>query len=157
MSWSTSKWFYQTVIDGLGNTTALDLDADIPKVALYNDSITPDATVSAANSAYNAGVWVTGANNVNDATGWPSAGRVLVSPTWTKTSNVLTYDANDTASANSTTTLASVYGVLVYDDTLAAVVVDQGICFNYLGGTNSVTSGTFTVVWNTSGICALTL
>ena len=155
MAWSNSKWFYQTVIDGLGNTTALDLDADTPKEALFDNTITPDATVSAANSAYAAGVWASG--GVSDASGWPAAGRALVSPTWTKSSNVLTYDANDTVSANSTTTLSATHGVLNYDDTLTTPVADQGISFNYFGGANSVTNGTFTIVWNASGITALTL
>lgn len=155
MAWTNSKWFYQTVLDGLGNVTALDLDADTPKVALFDNTITPDATVTAANSAYGAGVWALG--GVSDATGWSAAGRPLVTPTWTKASNVLTYDAADTVSANATTTLTNAYGCLVYDDTLTTPVADQGISFNYFGGANSVTSGTFTVVWNASGICALTL
>lgn len=155
MAWSNSKWFYQTVLDAIGNTTALDLDADVPKVALFDNTVTPDATVSAANSAYAAGAWAAG--GVSDASGWPAAGRPLVSATWTKSSNVLTYDASDTVSANSTTTLASVYGCLVYDDTLTTPVADQGVSFNYFGGSNSVTSGQFTVVWNASGIAALTL
>ena len=155
MAWSTTKMFYQTILDGLGNTTALDLDADIPKVALFDTSVTPDATVSAANSAYAAGVWAAG--GVSDASGWPAAGRPLVTATWTKASNVLTYDAADTASANSTTTLAATFGCLVYDDTLTTPVADQGICFNYFGGSQTVTSGLFTIVWNASGIAALTL
>src|SRR5438552_1161433 len=132
MAWSNSKLFYQTILDALGNTTALDLDADIPKVALFDNTVTPDATVSAANSAYGAGIWAAG--GVSDASGWPAAGRVLASITWTKSSNVLTYDAADTVSANSTTTLASVFGCNTYDDTLTTPVADQGFCFNYFGG-----------------------
>jgi hypothetical protein len=155
MAWSNSKFFYQTVLDALGNTTALDLDADTPKNALFDNTITPDATVSAANSAYGAGVWASG--GVSDASGWPAAGRPLVSATWTKSSNVLTYDAADTASANSSTTLTNAYGCLIYDDTLTTPVADQGIGFLYLGGANSVTAGSFTVVYNASGLFALTL
>ena len=63
---------------------------------------------------------------------------------------------SNTASGASAT-LASVFGCLVYDDTIAAPVGDQGLCYNYFGGTNSVTDGTFTIVWNASGILALTL
>jgi len=140
-------------VDGMGNTTAYDLDADTPKVALFDNSVTPDNTVTAANSAYAAGVWAAG--GVSDASGWPAAGRVLVSMTWTIASATATYDAADTVSANATTTLASVYGCLVYDDTLTTPVADQGMSYNYFGGTNSVTSGTFTVVWNASGIFTL--
>jgi len=157
MAWSASKIFQQTLLDALGNTMAMDLDtgADVPKVALFDNTITPSQTVSAANSAYGAGVWASG--GVSDASGWPAAGRALASITWTASAAVLTYDAADTVSANSTTTLVNAYGCLVYDDTLTTPVADQGMCYNYFGGANSVTSGTFTVVWNAAGIFALTL
>ena len=155
MAWSNSKIFQQTIIDGLGNTTALDLDADIPKVALFDTTVTPSQTVSAANSAYGAGVWAAG--GVSDASGWPAAGRVLASITWTASSGTCTYDAADTVSANDTTTLAATFGCLVYDDTLTTPVADQGICYNYFGGSQSVTSGRFTIIWNTSGIFSLAL
>ena len=49
------------------------------------------------------------------------------------------------------------FGCLVYDDTLATPVVDQGVSYHYFGGSQSVTAGTFTIVWNTSGIYALNL
>lgn len=155
MAWSASKIFTILVLDGLGNTTAYDLDADTPKIALFDNSLTPDQTVTAANSAYGAGVWAAG--GVSDASGWPAAGRPLVTATWTRSSNVITYDAADTASANSTTTLAGTFGCLNYDDTLTTPVADQGISYHYFGGTQSVTSGLFTIVWNASGILAFTL
>ena len=155
MAWTNSKIFQQTIIDGLGNTTALDLDADIPKVALFDTSVTPSQTVSAANSAYGAGVWAAG--GVSDASGWPAAGRVLASITWTASAGTCTYDAADTQSANDTTTLAATFGCLVYDDTLTTPVADQGICYNYFGGSQSVTAGRFTIIWNTAGIFSLAL
>jgi hypothetical protein len=30
------------------------------------------------------------------------------------------------------------------------------VCYNYFGGVNSVTDGTFTIVWNASGIFTIT-
>jgi hypothetical protein len=50
-----------------------------------------------------------------------------------------------------------VFGCLVYDDTITTPVADQGLCFNYFGGTQSVTAGTFTVVWSASGIFRITV
>jgi hypothetical protein len=44
----------------------------------------------------------------------------------------------------------------VYDDTIATPVANQGLCYNYFGGTQSVTGGLFTIVWNASGILAVT-
>jgi hypothetical protein len=150
MAWSNSKAFCQLISDVWGNTTAFDYDADTIKVALYNNSITPDQSVSAANSAYNAGQWAV-ANEQSSAGQWAAGGVALASKTNVVASPNITIDAADTASG-ATATLASVFGCLVYDDTLTTPVADQGMSFNYFGGTNSVTSGTFTVVWNSSGI-----
>jgi hypothetical protein len=50
-----------------------------------------------------------------------------------------------------------VFGCLVYDDTLTTPVADQGVCYNYFGGTQSVTAGTFTIQWGAPGIFSLTL
>lgn len=155
MSWSASKIFSAFVTDALNNTAALDLDLDTLKAALFDNTITPSQTVASASSAYGTGVWASG--GVLDASGWPAVGRSLASVTSGFASNVYTFDAADTASANSTTTLTNAYGVLVYEDTLTTPVADQGICYNYLGGANTVTSGLFTVVWNSSGIAAITL
>jgi len=155
MAWSDSHWFIAFPKDACDNTSALDLGADTHKVALFDNSITPDRTVASASTAYGAGVWAAG--GVFDATGWPAVGRNLVTPTWTQSSATATFDAVDTASANSTTTLSAFFGCLVYDDTITTLVADQGICFNYFGGSNSVTNGSAQVVWNASGICAITV
>lgn len=155
MAWSASKIFSALVTDALNSTATTNIDADTIKVALFDNTITPSQTVASASTAYGAGVWASG--GVSDASGWPAAGRSLASISSSFASNVFTYDAADTVSANSSTTLTNAYGCLIYNDTLAAPVADQGLCFNYFGGANSVTSGTFTVVWNASGIFALTL
>lgn len=151
MAWSNSKIFRQAVADMFGNTAAMDLNSDTLKAAAYNNTGTPDQDVTAANSAYNAGQWVT-ANEVTSAGQWAAGGVALASVTINVgTAATVFLDATDTASG-STATMANVYGVLVYDDTLTTPVADQGVCFNYLGGANSVTSGTLTVVWHANGI-----
>jgi len=155
MAWTNSKIFSAFITDALNNTAALDMNSDTITVALFDNTITPSQTVASASTAYAAGVWASG--GVSDASGWPAAGRDLASITSTFSSNVYTFDAADTVSANSTTTLTNAYGCLVYENTLTTPVADQGLCFNYFGGANSVTSGTFTVVWNASGIYAITL
>lgn len=155
MAWSNSKIFSSFVTDAVNNTNAFALGSDTIEVALFDNTITPSQTVASASTAYAAGVWASG--GVSDASGWPALGRPLASKTSTFSSNVYTFDAADTASANSNTTLTNAYGCLIYDHTLASVVTDQGICFNYLGGANTVTAGSFTVVWNASGLMTLTL
>lgn len=151
MAWSASAIFRQAVADMLENAAAFDLGADTFKVALYNNSITPDKDVSAANSAYNAGQWAT-ANEVSESGQWAAGGVALSSvAVSTPSTGVVMFDAADAASG-SAADLAGVYGCLVYDDTLTTPVADQGVCFAYLGGANSVVNGTFTVQWSANGI-----
>lgn len=133
-------------------TTANEL-----KAALYNDTTTPDKTATTAVTAtgYNTGVW-TNTNEQTD-TNWAAGGRVLTTVTSAVSSNVYKLDADDTAGAGNVT-LSGVKGCLVYDDKITTgTVAKQGVCYNYFGGSQSVTSGTFTIVWNTSGIMTITV
>lgn len=150
MAWTNSKVFAATQVT-LGTTNNVDLDTDTLKAALYNNSVTPDNTVTAANTAYNAGVWGV-ANEVDDGTNWDAGGEPLTSVTYAiATGAIVELDAADTPQGGASTTLANVYGCLVYSDT-ATVVADQGVCYIYFGGVQSVTAGDFTIVWNANGI-----
>ena len=153
MAWSASKIFMAFVEDCLENTSANDLDSDTHKAALYDNDITPDQTVATANTNFNAGQWTSAGNEVFDGAEWATGGVALTGVTSGFASNVYTFDASNTVSTGTSATLANVYGCLVYDDTTA----DHGICYNYFGGTNSVTDGTFTIIWHASGIFTLTL
>lgn len=157
MAFTDSHVFRPFLADVMGNVTAFDLDADTFKAALYNNTTTPSTNVTSALSAYNAGSsqWVT-ANEVSQAVQYPAGGVALTSVVLDSASaGVVFWDAADVASG-SAATLANVYGVLVYD-TAALAVTNQGVCFNYLGGPNSVTNGTLTVVWNANGIWRATV
>ena len=156
MAWSNSKIFSQFVLAALDRTTDHDLDTNTPKVALYDNDITPDNTVALASSAYNTGQWTAAGNEVSEAGQWAAGGVVLAGHDVTTSSTTVTYDANPTASG-SAADLANVYGCLVYNDTITTPTADPGICYNYLGGSNSVVNGTFTVVWNASGILSFSV
>ena len=153
MAWSASKIFVAFIEDALENTDAKNIVSDTMKAALYDNDITPDNTVATANTVYNAGQWTASGNEVADGTEWDAAGEPLTGVTFAPTANVLKFDAADTPSGGTSATLANVFGCLVYDDTVS----DRGLCYNYFGGTNSVTDGTFTIVWNAAGIFTLTL
>lgn len=160
MAWAASAIIREFITDALANAVAYDLSGtgvDTYKAALYNNSITPDK--DSALTGYNeaASQWVV-ANEVIDTTGggtdWPAAGVALASPALTNPSTgVVMWDATDTASG-STADIANAYGCLVYDDTLAG---KPGISFNYFGGANSVTNGTFTIVWSANGVLRITV
>lgn len=158
MAWSGSSIFRQYVADLIQNTTAMDFDGDASvKAALYDNDITPDNDVTAANTAYNAGQWTASGNEVADGTEWDAGGEPLTSRAVNLTADTITCDAADTPSGGTSATLANVFGCLVYDDTIATPVADQGFCYNYFGGANSVTDGTFTIVWHANGVFRFTV
>lgn len=157
MAWSASKIFVATIEDILENTTAIDLNSDGYKITLWDNDITPSQTVTSANTAYGVDQWVTTGNEVSDGAEWPVTGQALGSVTFTTSTNVLTFDAADEVSDGTSATLANVFGSHIHNSTITTPVDDQGICYLYFGGTNSVTDGTFTVVFHTSGIFSLTL
>ncbi len=156
MAWSNSKVFSAYITDVLNNTTAMDANADTLKAALYNNSITPDQTVASANTAYNAGQWAN-TNEVSDGTNWDAGGEPLTGVASGFSSNVYTLDAVDTPQGGASCTLASVFGCLLLDDTIAAPVAKQGMSYHYFGGSQGVTAGSFTIIWNVAGIITITL
>lgn len=152
---SSSKIFTTFITDSLNNTASHNgaLLADGIKVALFGNTGTPDQTVANSLTGYGQATsqWVA-ANEVT-ATGWPAGGNLLAARTSQYSSNVHTFDGQDTA-GGATDTVTNAYGVLVYNDTLTQ---NDGVCYNAFGGAASVTSGTFTVVWNASGIFTITV
>jgi hypothetical protein len=155
MAWTNSKIFMATLEDVLENTTAIDLNTDTFKAALYNNTTAPDQTVVSANTAYAVGEWAV-ANEVDDPTDWATGGEPLTGVTSGYSSNVYTFDAANTPQSGTTCTLADVHGCLVYDDSATTPVADQGLSFHYFGGAQSVTGGTFTVTWHANGIVQIT-
>lgn len=152
-------------IFGQGQTAAVlpagyaGLGADTVKVALFGNTGTPDKDAALTSTGFNTGQWTT-ANEVTDATNWVSGGRTLASKTLTTpATGVFMFDAADTAGGGNVT-LSNAYGCLVYDDTITAGtggIADQGVCFNAFGGAQSVTAGTFTIVWAANGILRITV
>lgn len=155
MAWSASGIFRQTMIDSaVRTTTALDFDAaSMFKVALYNNSITPDFDIAAASSAFNTGQW----SNTNEvtATGWVTGGVVLASNAVTAITKGYKFTGSNT-SGGSTDTMSNIFGCLVYADAITTPVADIGLLGVYFGSAFSVTNGTFTIQWNASGIFTFT-
>lgn len=160
MAWSASAIFQQALLNpitravnaGTAPTGFTSLTADTINVALFNNSVTPDKTAAVGSTGFNTGTWVT-ANEVTDATNWVSGGRAAGSLSWAidSGSSSAVYHAANTAGGGNVT-ITNAFGCLVYDNTITAgTVAKQGICFNYFGGAQTVTGGTFTIVWATVG------
>lgn len=145
MAWSTSNGnAYYTFAMG---TNGVKPSADAFKVALYTNSVTPAQSATAANTQYGGGTW---AGNEITGTGYTSGGVSITSPTWTQASNTITFTSAGTPTWTSSTFTA--YGCLPYDTTNA----NQAISWNYFGGAQTVTAGTFTITWNAAGVVAYT-
>ena len=160
MAWDGSGIFREFIYDQVFSGTLNITDTnDVIQVALYDNAVAASATekdASAANAAYGSGSWTT--TNELAATGnYALKGEELLTQTVTNETNAVEFDAADTAWANLTTS-KDTYGCLVFDDTTTTPTADRGICFNYFGGAQSVTGGTFTIVWNaTNGIFRVTV
>jgi hypothetical protein len=138
------------------NAVAYDYDADVVKAALYNTNATPDNDVTTdALSGYNgaASQWVV-ANEEDDPGNWLTAGETLGTKAVNLTADTVSADAADRGQTGASCTLAGVFGCLVYDDTLTN---KPGFCYNYFGGSQSVTAGNFTIVWHANGVFRFTM
>jgi hypothetical protein len=169
MSWSgtNSHIFAQWVNNPLLGVTGASgaglptgyagLVADTVNLALYNNSITPDQTVSVANTAYNAGQWAN-TNEVTSGTDWVAGGRAVpATKSISVSTNVVTFKSTTNLSSVATATL-STYGALVYDNTITGgTAAKQGVCFLDFGGVQTVTGGTFSLNWNANGIFTITV
>lgn len=161
MSWAAggSKIFQRYLTNMINNDLEFDYAADTIMAALYNDTITPDNDVTDdVLASYNgaASQWVTAGEVIDTTTGtdWPAGGVAL----GTKVVDVTTADVVEVNAANTasgaTADIENAFGCLVYDNTLTP---KHGLCYNYFGGGNSVTNGTFTIVWSANGIFRFTL
>jgi hypothetical protein len=133
------------------------LDSDTVKAALFNNTGTPDNDAALASRVRGTSAWVTG-NEVTGSSEWVAGGRALASKTFTSpAADTVMFDAADLTGA-ATITITNAYGALVYDDTITAgTVADQGASYHYFGGAQSVTSGTFSVIWHANGLQRYTL
>lgn len=160
MAWTTSRAFREWVVGPMmqaSGTGYTGLDSDSVKVALFDNTVTPDQDAVVTATGYNSGTWTT-AREVTGGTNWAAGGRALSGKTFSSpVTGTVMFDAND-LSAGGTLTLTGAYGCFVYDDSISGgTVQDQGVCFLYFGGSQSVTSGNFTVVWSANGLLRLTV
>jgi hypothetical protein len=160
VAWSGSAIFREFVAGPMfqaSGTGWTGLDSDTINLANYGTTPTPDKDATVANTGYNTGQWVTG-NEIVDATNWPAKGLALASKAVTTPSTgVIMFDAADRAGSGNVT-LSGVFGGLVLDDTISGgTVADQGVCYLYYGGSQSVTAGTFTVVFAANGVMRITV
>jgi hypothetical protein len=141
-----------TPTGGTGN-----LATDAVKAALFNNSVTPDRDAAVTNTGYNSGTWVT-ANESTGSSEWVAGGRALTGKAVTASAGGLVTFSAAGLPGTVAITMANVYGCLIYDDSFTGgTVQDQGIAYEYFGGNNPVTSGTFSLNWDTRGVAFFTV
>lgn len=147
MAITASGLFVATFVDVLDTTQlALDLDLETHKIALFNNTLTPNFTTD---TAYGVAPY-----NANEVTGtnWASGGVALTGTSLTAAGVGITFDATDVSVA--TTTLVNARGGLIYADALAG---NNAICLVNFGADYSTTAGTFAITWNAAGIFTIDL
>lgn len=144
MAWTASGMYLVTWIDILDATQlAIDTSLTTHKVALYNNTETPNFSTESAYAA----------TNEISGTGYSAGGTVVASPTTTESpTGTLMYDIADTSWT--TATFSGVRGAKLYADALAGNNLIVGVNF---GADYAVTSGTFTIQWAATGVLTLDL
>jgi hypothetical protein len=144
MAWTASGLYVVNWIDLLdGTQLAIDLSLTSHKIAMYNNTETPNYSTESAYAA----------TNEVSGTGYTAGGQVIVSPTVTESpAGSLMYDLGDQVWASPTSVTAR--GAKLYADVLAGNNVIVGINF---GSDFTSTAGTFTIQWAATGAFAIDL
>lgn len=144
MAWTASGLYVVNFIDVFDATQlAIDLSLTSHKIALYNNTLTPNFS---SDSAYSA-------TNEVSGTGYTAGGQVVVSPTNTESpTGSWMYDLGDQVWASPTSVTAR--GAIEYADALAGNNLIVGINF---GSDFTSTAGTFTIQWASTGVFAIDL
>lgn len=134
-----------------GDGATCDLPGDTVRVACFTTE--PDDPVSVFVGCTLPGMASIRLANEQTDTNWAAGGRALASKAYAidaGSSSICFTAANLSGAGN--VTLSNVFGCLVYDLTISGGTVnDQGLCYNYFGGLQSVVAGAFTIVWATPG------
>ena len=138
MAVTASGLFIATFRDVLDTTQlAIDLDLETHKIALFDDTITPNFSTDTAYAVapYDAGE--------EDGTGYTAGGAALTGTTFTEAiTGSLVFDADD--SSWTTSTFTDVIAGLIYADVLAG---NNAIALIDFETAASTVAGTFLVTW----------
>jgi hypothetical protein len=139
MAWGGSGWYADTWNLALGtDQTAVDLELDTHKLALYDNTITPNYSATAP--AYSTTGEIVG-------TGYTAGGVAVTGTTLSVSSGYLVWDGDNVQWTSST--LSGVRGGIIYADALAGNNSIIGIDW---GSAYETADGTLLVAWHANGI-----
>lgn len=122
----------------------IDLVSDTVKYQFVSDTYTPNFDTHASE---------TDITNEVTGTGYTTGGEALASKAVAISSGVWSFDAADVSLSG--TTLSSVRGVVIFDDTPTTPTADPLFAAMTFGADYSTSSGTFAITWNASGIVTI--
>lgn len=142
----TGYWFGNAFLGAFNKE--IDWDTDTIKVALLASTYVPNQDTH--------DFWDDVSANEVTGTGYTAGGQALTTKTLTydAASNVVKFDAADTAWTNSTITAR--YAV-IYDDTPATAATKRLLALLDFGQDESSSNGTFQITWNANGIATITV
>jgi hypothetical protein len=153
MAWTNSGLYLTNWIDILDTTQlAINLNLDTYKIALQNNTATPnfstDATWTNANEVTGTG-WATGGPTLSVA----ASGGTSTNPTVTESpAGTLMYDMADILVTP--TTLTGARAARIYAAPLGGLNLIVGITF---GGDYNTTNGPLNIIWAATGVFAIDL
>jgi len=145
MAWAGSGQFLLTIRDQWDpSALAIDLTAATIRMAIFDDSVTPNFDT---NTAYAVAPW--NAGEAAAGGGYTTGGLAITSKTYTViTAGLLAFDG-DSFIGDITTGTFDARGLLIYCDSCAG---NNALAAIDLGGTYNVVSSTFDVDWDPLGI-----
>lgn len=146
----STKWYANAVLQAMGSGSA----GNAPNIDYLSDSIKAMLVTSSYTFDQNAHVFKSDITNEISGTGYTATGVALASKTLAETALVITWDAADPAWTSSTFTAR---GCVIYDATPGSDATRPLLWFVDFGADVTVTAGTFTIVFNASGIATLTV
>jgi hypothetical protein len=136
--------FFKNVID---RTQAFDIDTDTINLTLHTSTYVP--------TQYSDDDQADFTNELPTAGGYTVGGATISSPTAAKATNVVTIDDDGSDVAWTSATFTARYGVIA-DITPGVAANNPLMSFIDFGGDETVSSGTFTIQFNASGIGTVT-
>jgi hypothetical protein len=144
----TSKWFGNGLLGQYSTTAARRVDwvTDAITCSLHTVTYVPDQDVN--------DFWNDATNEIS-GTGYSTPGLALGGKTtaYDSASNETRLDAND---ASWTTASFTARIAVVYSNTAGATSTDPVLTYVDFGGDETVASGTFSIVWDSTGVAKIT-
>ena len=147
MAWTVSGLYFPTHRDQWDLTQlGVDLDAEDLKIALYDDTETPNYSTETAYAA----------TNEVSGTGWAAGGVVLTGTAVDESpAGTMRWDATDVSETG--TTLVDSFGAKIYDDTNATVPDALVVGIDFPAGDYSTNNGTLAITFDTTGVLTIDL